>query len=405
MEPRRTTSLILLTCLLLLVMPAATAYSGPCPIGTSGAPYLINPGISSGALCRGACGQDCPPDRCELLKDSEGNMQPLTIVIQNPRGVCTYNNVLECPSHTGCQIHDACFDKCADRGMNSMTDSCHMTCNKDCLSSYGLKSCVLWADAPTLAYNNAAAGMAGYVLDQVSGVDFSGYYFFSDPPEFKAVTPTPTKTPTPTITTIKPVTALITTKITTTVPTTTTAIPITSGGPMTLETEPPLAVQRQKCADAGGKWDYFSEGCTIPSVSPSPAPVLPIPDIFKDKPTIQYTPQDFQDAADDAAKNGNYDLAVQYINAAEAIYLKNNPDKSTRPADVDRSLAALETSKAKVFRSWPGHDDQADEAAQNVKTLNADALSKESSWDLPGFEAAAGILAFGLCFLLRRTKQ
>ena len=403
MDLRRTTTILLFSCLLFLVLPATADYSGPCPIGTSGAPYLINPGISSGALCRGACGQDCPPDRCELLKDADGNMQPLTIVIQNPRGVCTYNNVLECPSHTGCQIHDDCFDKCAERGMNSMTDSCHMTCNKDCLSSYGLKSCVLWADAPTLAYNNAAAGMAGYVLDQFSGVDFTGYYFFSDPPEFKAVPLTTTKTPTPTKTTIKPVTSKITTKITTIVPTTTTKIPVTSSGPTAEGTEPPLATQRQTCAEAGGKWDYFSEGCVMPSGTP--APVLPIPDLFKGKPTIQFTPQDFQEAADDAAKNGNYELAVQYINAAENIYLKNNPDKSSRPSDVDRSLAALESSKAKVYRSWPGHDDEADEANQNVKILNADASSKESSWDLPGFELAACILAFGLFFMLRRAKQ
>ena len=404
MNYRRTRLFLLLACLLLVVLPALAAYTGPCPIGTNNAPSLIDPGIASGAKCRGACGQDCPPDRCELLRDADGNMQPLTVVIQNPRGVCTYNNVLECPMHPGCVQHDACFDVCAEGGQNSMTDKCHMHCNVDCVQQYGFTNCVRWADAPTLVYQNQAASYSGWIIDQASGVNFAGYLFFSDPPEFKPVTPTKTKTPTPTPTTIRPTTILTTLVPTTLIPEST--VPptvVTSGSPDTSGTEPPLDVQRQSCAAAGGKWDYFSEGCVIADVTK--APTLGIPDLFKNKPTIQFTPDDFKAAADDAVKNGQYDLAVQYLDAAENIYLKQSPDKSSRDAETDRNLAALETAKAAAYHNWNGHGDDEDSAKLNAKSLNADANTKESSWDLPGFEAVAGILALGLLFLFRRQNK
>lgn len=403
MNYRRIRLLLLLTCLLLLLaLPALAAYTGPCPIGTDKAPRLINPDIASGAKCRGACGQDCPPDRCELLKDADGNMQPLKVGIQEPRGICTYNNVIECPMHQGCVKHDDCFDICAQGGQNSMTDQCHMRCNVDCVREYGFTNCVRWADAPTLVYQNQAASYTGWILDQTSGVDFAGYYFYSDPPVFTPLTPT--KTPTPTPTTLVPTTLVTTPPVTTlvtmtTVPTTV----VTTSTPEASTTEPPLSVQRQKCADAGGKWDYFSEGCIIPDVTKPPAPG--IPDIFKNKPTIQYTPEDFKEAADEAAKNGQYELAEQFINAAENIILKNSPDKSTRSAEDDRKLAQLETAKAAVYNKWDGHGDEAEEAKQNAKTLNADASAKDNPFDLPGFEAVAGIMALCLLFLFRRSNN
>ena len=404
MNYRRIRMVLLLTCLLLLLaMPALAAYSGPCPIGTNNAPSLIDPGITSGAKCRGACGQDCPPDRCELLKDASGNMQPLTVVIQNPRGICTYNNVIECPMHPGCVKHDACFDTCAEGGQNSMTDKCHMHCNVDCVQEYGFTNCVLWADAPTLVYQSQATSYTSWIMDQTSGVDFAGYLFFSDPPEFKAVTPTPTKTPTVTQTTFLPTTILTTPptlipETTVTVTATPTGIPEPTG-----TGEPSLAVQRQKCSDAGGKWDYFSEGCVIADVTKTPT--MGIPDLFKDKPTIQFTPDDFKAAADDAVKNGQPDLAVTYLEAAENIILKGSPDKSSRSAEADRSLAALETAKAAAYHNWNGHGDDEDAAKLNAKTLNADAGTKDNPFDLPGFEAVAGIMALCLLFLFRRERR
>jgi tetratricopeptide (TPR) repeat protein len=325
------------------------------------------------------------------------------VVIKEPRGICTYNNVIECPMHPGCVQHDACFDVCAEGGQNSMTDKCHMHCNVDCVQQYGFTNCVLWADAPTLVYQSQATSYTGWIMDQTSGVDFAGYYFFSDPPVFKPVTPTKTRTPTPTPTTIRPTTLKSTPPVTTLLQATTTPVTFTpTGSPEASGTEPPLAVQRQKCTDAGGKWDYFSEGCVIPEGTP--VPTIGIPDIFKNKPTIQFTPEDFRNAADDAMKNGQYDLAVQYISAAENIILKNSPDKSSRSAEDDRELAALETAKAGAYSNM-GKPDEANEAQNNAKSLNADAATKETPWDLPGFEAAAGILALGLLFLYRRQNK
>jgi hypothetical protein len=250
----------------------------------------------------------------------------------------------------------------------------------------------------------------GYIMDYTSGVDFSGYLFFSDPPVFTPVTKTPTKTPTPTtkIPTTTPITKVTTTKQITKVPTTTTAPTITVSGPTVEGTEPPLSVQRQMCISRGGTWDYSVEACYIPPTTVPPttgAPIIPIPDIFKDKPIIQYTPDDFKKAADDAVKNGNYDLAIQYIDAAESIYVKDNPDKSSRLASVDEALANLESSKAGVYHNWPGHETEENIAKDNVKSLEATASSKSSSFDLPGFEVWAAVLSVMFIFLFRRIKQ
>ena len=335
---------ILVILVVIGIMPVMAAYTGPCPIGTSGAPALIDPGLSSGAKCRDACGEDCPDERCDLLVDADGAMSPLIVTIQEPRGICTYNNVLECPTHTGCRIHDDCFDKCTETlGMYDITDSCHMTCNKDCVSKYGLTNCVLWADAPSLVYKGQFTAAMGYILDYTSGVEYTGYLFFSDPPVFTPKPLTTTPTPTPTMT----------------------------AEPTTAEPEPPLD----------------------------------IPDILKEKPKIQYTADDFKNAAKDAVKAGKYDLAIQYYNAAEAIYLKENPNKNSRPGSVDTELASLESSKALTYHLWPGHQTEEAEANQNTKDLLATAKTKESSFDLPGFEMWAAVLSVMFLFLFRRINQ
>lgn len=390
---------------LFCILPVMAAYTGPCPIGTKGAPALIDPGLPGGAKCRGACGEDCPDERCDLLVDSDGAMQPLVITIQDPRGICTYNNVLNCPSHAGCRIHDDCFDACAAKGMNSITDSCHMTCNKDCVSTYGLTNCVLWADAPSLIYKGQFTSAMGYIMDYTSGVDFSGYLFFSDPPVFTPVTKTPTKTPTITTKVTTPVTTPKTTVPITTPKTTTptTSPTVTVSGPTAEGTEPPLSVQRQTCISRGGTWDYTVEACYLPPTTA--APTIGIPDIFQDKPKIQYTADDFKKAAEDAAKNGNNDLAIQYIDKAESIYLADNPSKSSRPASVDEALADLEKDKASVYHSWPGHETEEKIANDNVKDLKKSADSKSSSFDLPGFEMWAAVLSVMLLFLFRKIKQ
>jgi hypothetical protein len=52
-----------------------------------------------------------------------------------------------------------------------------------------------------------------------------------------------------------------------------------------------------------------------------------------------------------------------------------------------------------------GKPDAANEAQNNAKSLNADASAKESSFDIPGFEAAAGIMALCVMLLIQRKKE
>jgi len=178
---------------------------------------------------------------------------------------------------------------------------------------------------------------------------------------------------------------------------------ITVSGPTTEGTEPPLSVQRQTCISRGGTWDYSVEACYIPPTTAEPT--IGIPDIFQDKPKIQYTADDFKKAAEDAMKSGNNDLAIQYIDKAESIYLADNPTKSSRPASVDAALADLEKDKASAYHSWPGHETEEKIANDNVKDLQSSASSKSSSFDLPGFEMWAAVLSVMLLFLFRRIKQ
>jgi hypothetical protein len=54
----------------------------------------------------------------------------------------------------------------------------------------------------------------------------------------------------------------------------------------------------------------------------------------------------------------------------------------------------------------PGHETDETAANQNAKDLQAEAVSRESSSDLlPGFEAPACLMAFGLLFIVWRRKK
>ena len=388
-------SWILVTIVVFCIMPATAAYAGPCPIGTDGAPALRDIGLTSGALCRGACGIDCPAHRCSPEADYVKVINKGTA----SQGICTYPNVVACDSHQGCRDHDACYDVCTEsRGESSLFGTCHQACNTDCFNTFGYTSCALWADMP----GSVIDGL-GTLVDYSAGPSFDRIMYFSDEPTFTPRPATTTTTKTTTVTTTRPETKVTTTKQVITTPKTTTVPMPTVSGPTVEGTEPPLAVQRQNCIAMGGTWDYSVEACYIPPTTA--APVIGIPNIFKDKPIIQYTPEDFKKAAEDAKANGNYDLAIQYINAAESIYLKDNPDKSSRPASVDEALADLESSKAAVYHNWPGHETEETIAKDNVKSLKATASSKSSSWDLPGFEVWAAMLSVMFLFLLRRIRQ
>ncbi len=165
---------ILMVGLLCFNLQTACGQSLPtCPIGTDGAPNLIDPGIASGAQCRGACGEDCPSDRCDPVAH-------ITIPIYDASGQqynCVYNNVVRCLTHQGCQDHDACYDKCAEpissggAGETSIYGSCHQKCNSECFNKWGYAQCGAWSD------------LAGYVGDYWVNPDFGGYLLFSDPPK------------------------------------------------------------------------------------------------------------------------------------------------------------------------------------------------------------------------------
>lgn len=124
--------------------PAAPACGTPpaCPIGGT-APLLRNPHIPSGALCRGACGPDCPPtctpqpDVHLCVPDSSGSCHH----------VCTYTNVIECGSHQGCRDHDDCYDRCAAAGERDLCyagGTCHCGCDMACIRAHGFGNCNRW---------------------------------------------------------------------------------------------------------------------------------------------------------------------------------------------------------------------------------------------------------------------
>ena len=120
------------------------SYTGPCPIGNDGAPQLRQTGLSSGAECRGACGMDCPIERCINLDDLQ---------IPVKEGTCTYKNMTMCPAHKGCIDHDACYDYCTEKaGDNSVVfGHCHGLCNGRCYDEYGILQCAKWAALPGIS--------------------------------------------------------------------------------------------------------------------------------------------------------------------------------------------------------------------------------------------------------------
>ena len=153
------------------------SYSGPCPIGKDGAPQLRQTGLSSGAECRGACGMDCPANRCEPI---------LAVKVVVPGGVCTYYNVVDCVSHKGCRDHDACYDYCTEKaGDDSVVfGHCHGLCNGRCYDEYGYITCSKWAALP-----GSFVTAFGWVQDSVTPPLADKSLVFSDEPVFTPDTP------------------------------------------------------------------------------------------------------------------------------------------------------------------------------------------------------------------------
>ena len=307
--------------------------TGPCPIGAGQAPQLRDTHLSSGALCRGACGIDCPAERCDAEPD---------INFSVGSGFCLYRNVIMCNSHKGCRDHDACYDYCTENlGETGMLGPCHSACNQRCFDEYGYSNCAAWADLP-----GSVVSSLGSLVDYSTAPMVDRYLYFSDEPDYYPTT-SPVNNPTIAETVAEP-------------------------------SEPATDI-------ASGS--------------------IQIPDLMQEKPKVQYTAQDFITAGANAASHGMTVLALENYNKAEETYLKNYPDKSSRPADVDSTLSGIEKSKASIYHSMPGHTQDEMTTLQNANDLEASANSKEiaSDW-LPGFEAIYAAIALGIGLIIIRKK-
>jgi len=89
----------------------------------------VNPGIPSGALCRGACGPDCPTTCTPAPALSVCEDDPMLC----EHIECTFTGVT-CGTHDGCRVHDACYDACAAAGAGAL---CWRQCDLDCMGTYG----------------------------------------------------------------------------------------------------------------------------------------------------------------------------------------------------------------------------------------------------------------------------
>lgn len=112
----------------------APAWGGPLHV------YPRDPGIASGAHCRGACGPDC--DTCH----SDGDDVDKKVCEQQGdfHSWHVYPNYVVCDTHDGCRQHDACYDWCAAGGESTIIGPCHRLCDFECLCNNGAPSCVGW---------------------------------------------------------------------------------------------------------------------------------------------------------------------------------------------------------------------------------------------------------------------
>ncbi len=171
--------LLRLLCVSGLIPPSPCVGAGPaprptpttCPIGLPLAPDVKDPGIPSKALCRGACGYNCP-GFCKPL----GDLQVIVPTASGDYYICTYPAVIECGTHQGCRDHDNCYDCCAASGFSTIGDICHLACDCGCLLTHGASNCPTWA---------------------LGGGPFDGTLLFADPPFAVGPLPGPIPGPAP----------------------------------------------------------------------------------------------------------------------------------------------------------------------------------------------------------------
>ncbi|MGH6612692.1 DUF4157 domain-containing protein [Sphingomonas sp.] len=107
--------------------------------------YVRNPGIASGASCRGTCGVDCPPEpTCDAPYD---------------RTVCedvgdrhvwhVYRGYATCGTARGCRDHDACYDFAAMEPIwgfgGYLIGPMYRACDLEAMCGYTFKQAVTWA--------------------------------------------------------------------------------------------------------------------------------------------------------------------------------------------------------------------------------------------------------------------
>ena len=142
------------------VTPEQARFPSPPDAVASAIPQLRDPRVPGGALCRGACGENCPSS-CRNLGDLE-------LFVTDDRGQCftqcTYRRVQSCFTHDACRQHDRCYDDCVinenETGLCTPAGAnpCHCDCDAGCIGTMGggpnaIATCIRFAlgsrSAPT----------------------------------------------------------------------------------------------------------------------------------------------------------------------------------------------------------------------------------------------------------------
>lgn len=103
-----------------------------------------DPGLPSGAKCRGACGIDCPENNCDAPAD--------LVICQNVgdrHEWHTYHGYATCGVAQGCLDHDACYDAAAEMPVwgfgGVMFGPMYRVCDLEALCGYSFQQAVTWA--------------------------------------------------------------------------------------------------------------------------------------------------------------------------------------------------------------------------------------------------------------------
>lgn len=107
--------------------------------------YQRDPGLASGALCRGTCGVDCPPPPSCTLPHDRVECEDL-----GDRHIWhTYVNYARCGTHQGCRDHDSCYDFAATMPIwgfgGYLIGPMYRACDLEAMCGYGFQQGVTWA--------------------------------------------------------------------------------------------------------------------------------------------------------------------------------------------------------------------------------------------------------------------